>query len=102
MMVSVQKGEPDMVWTIMQKKSKNASIPTQQANMTDAYQSPSPTWAAQSDAYQFHFDEDINERNLDSSTPLQHIHLSTPVQHIQALPAQHHGGFHEKYLKLKK
>jgi hypothetical protein len=25
------------------KKSKNASVPTQQANMTDAYQSPSPT-----------------------------------------------------------
>jgi hypothetical protein len=124
--VVMQKGELDMVWTIMQKKkSKNAYVPTQQANMTDAYQSPSPTWAAQSDAYQFHFDEDINERNLDLSTPLQHIHSSTPVQHKQAPPsltstpieAPESGrgkkkqkakssspdeGFHEKYLKLKR
>jgi hypothetical protein len=43
------------------KKSKNASAPkTQQANMTHAYQSPSPTWAAQCESglLQFHFDED--------------------------------------------
>jgi hypothetical protein len=122
--VVMQKGELDMVWTIMRKKSKNASVPTQQANMTDAYQSPSPTWAAQSDAYQFHFDEDIDERNLDSSTPLQHMHPSTPVQHMQDPPsstptpieAPESGrgkkqkakssspdeGFHEKYLKLKR
>jgi hypothetical protein len=42
------------------KKSKNASAPsTQQTNMTDAYQSPSPIWAAQCESgLQFHFDED--------------------------------------------
>jgi hypothetical protein len=59
------------------KKSRNASAPsTQQANVTDAYQSPSPTWAAQCESgLQFHFDE----KNLDSSTPLQHIHPPIPV-----------------------
>jgi hypothetical protein len=71
------------------KKSRNASAPsTQQANATDAYQSPSPTLAAQCESgLQFHFDEDVDERNLDSSTPLRHIHPPTHVQCMQTPPS---------------
>ena len=49
-------------------KAKNAPAPsTQQALATDTYQSPSPTWATQSDSgLQFHFDEETD------AIPMQH------------------------------
>jgi hypothetical protein len=89
--------------------------------MTNAYQSPSPTWAAQCESgLQFHFDDGAYQ----SPSPLQHIHSSSPVQHMQAPPSSTptpleapesgrgkkqkakssspNEGFHEKYLKLKR
>ncbi|XBH98994.1 hypothetical protein VPH35_128426 [Triticum aestivum] len=98
------------------RKRKHAPVPSSQSTqVTDLYQSPSPTMPAAGESdMQFTLDEKLDEFNLDSPP-----HLSTPIQHVQAPPRstqmekhdtrrgkkQKRGAnddFHEKYLKLKK
>ncbi|KAM3372481.1 hypothetical protein ACQJBY_019390 [Aegilops geniculata] len=98
------------------RKRKHAPVPSSQSTqVTDLYQSPSPTMPAAGESdMQFTLDEKLEEFNVDSPP-----HLSTPIQHVQAPPRstqmdkhdtrrgkkQKRGAnddFHEKYLKLKK